>query len=133
MATRSVKITVTLEDGVHGDRMGEASSVVNLREDLLIGAFVDAAQDWYSQMVSALGTMAYRDAFPRSGRVVEQAPGQHVYDVEAALDRLKGSRNLWPDAVKECPDCPNGEYPGSMSPDSDLPRTRCARHRGMLV
>ncbi len=93
MATRSVKITVTIEDGVHGDHMGEASSIVSLRTDLLTGIFTDGAQDWYSSMVSALGTMAYRDAFPRSIRVVEQAPGKQVLDIEAALadiDRLDG-------------------------------------------
>ncbi len=93
METRSVKITVLIEDGVHGDRLGEASSVIKLRTDLLTSAFASTAQDWYSQMVSALGTMAYRDAFPRSIRVVEQAPGKQVYDIEAALadmDRLDG-------------------------------------------
>jgi hypothetical protein len=44
-------------------------------------------------MVAALGTMAYRDAFPRSIQVVEQAPGKQVLDIEAALadiDRLDG-------------------------------------------
>lgn len=95
MATRSVKITVTIEDGVHGDHMGEASSVVSLRTDLLYGLFTDGAQDWYSSMVAALGTMAYRDAFPRSGRElpVQVAKGKEVLDIEAALadmDRLDG-------------------------------------------
>jgi len=73
--------------------MGEASAIVSLRTDLLTGIFTDSAQDWYSSMVAALGTMAYRDAFPRSIRVVEQAPGKQVYDIEAALadiDRLDG-------------------------------------------
>ena len=67
MATRSVKITVTIEDGAHGDHLGEASAIVSLRTDLLTGIFTDSAQDWYSSMVSSLGTLAYRDAFPRSG------------------------------------------------------------------
>lgn len=97
MATRSVKITVLIEDGVHGDHLGEASSIVSLRTDLLTSAFASTSQDWYSQMVAALGTLAYRDAFPRSGRElpvrVEQAPGKGVLDIEAALadmDRLEG-------------------------------------------
>jgi hypothetical protein len=95
MATRSVKITVTIEDGVHGDHMGEASSIVSLRTDLLVGIFTDAAQDWYSAMVSSLGTLAYRDAFPRSGRElpVQTRSVYQPLDVAAALadiDRLEG-------------------------------------------
>jgi len=95
MATRSVKITVTIEDGVHGDHMGEASSIVSLRTDLLTSAFASTSQDWYSQMVAALGTLAYRDAFPRSGRElpvqVAHQPLDSAATLEAALvevDRL---------------------------------------------
>jgi hypothetical protein len=93
MATRSVKITVTIEDGVHGDHMGEASSIVSLRTDLLTGVFTDGAQDWYSSMVAALGTMAYRDAFPRSGRELPVQVARQPLDIAAALadvDRLEG-------------------------------------------
>lgn len=45
--------------------MGEASTTVEVRTDLLSAAFTDGAQDWYSAMVGALGTMAYMDAFPK--------------------------------------------------------------------
>jgi hypothetical protein len=66
--TRRVKIQVLLTDGVHGDELGASSVVVELRRDLLNGYDPDAAQDWYTALVSALGTTAYREAFPRIPR-----------------------------------------------------------------
>jgi hypothetical protein len=64
---RRVIIEVRITDPLRaGKILGEAASQVELRDDLLTSSFASAAQDWFSQMVSALGTMAYMDAFPRA-------------------------------------------------------------------
>lgn len=68
MNGEEVRVEVRLIDPRTGDVKGQASTVINLRTDLLTGVFVDKAQDWYSTTCSAVGTMAYREAYPRSGR-----------------------------------------------------------------
>lgn len=105
---RRIKIQVTLLDGVHGDELGRADTVVELRTDLLTAYDPGGAQDWYSSMIAALGTMAYREAFPRSGRG------------ETRREQMLKE-------VLECRDCPHGAFAsGSVTP----PYSRCVKHRG---
>jgi hypothetical protein len=62
------KVEVRIIDPETGAILGEASAVIGLRKDLLTSSFAATAQDWFSTTCSAVGTMAYREAFPRGGR-----------------------------------------------------------------
>src|SRR4051812_11719026 len=95
---RRIKIQVRLVDGVHGDELGQADTVVELRTDLLTAYDPDKAEDWYSSMVAALGTMASREASPRWG-------GGETRQ-EKMLKEGRG-----------CRDCPQGAFAsGSVPP-----------------
>lgn len=67
-----MRVEVRLIDPESGVVVGQASTEIGLRTDLLTAMDAGPAQDWYATTCSAVGTAAYREAFPRSGR---EAPG----------------------------------------------------------
>jgi len=62
---RPVHITITIVDAGSLRELGSADMGMQLDDDLLTRVFHDRAQDQYTQDVAALGTEAYRKAFPR--------------------------------------------------------------------
>lgn len=68
MDGEQTRIEVRLIDPDSGVVIGQSSTVIGLRRDLLTAPFADKAQDWYTTTCSAVGTAAYLDAFPKSGR-----------------------------------------------------------------
>jgi hypothetical protein len=63
-----VVIQVQLIDPHSREVLGQGSIEVGLRKDLLTAMDADKAQDWFSTTCAAMGTIAYREAYPRSGR-----------------------------------------------------------------
>jgi hypothetical protein len=63
-----VRIEVRIVNPDTGKVLGEASQETQLRTDLLTSAFASTAQDWFVTTCGAVGTTAYRSAFPRSGQ-----------------------------------------------------------------
>lgn len=63
-----VRVEVRLINPHNGEVLGVGSVEVGLRPDLLTAMDASTAQDWFSTTCAAMGTIAYREAYPRSGR-----------------------------------------------------------------
>ena len=68
MDGNQVRIEVRIVNPDNDEVLGQGAAEIRLRTDLLTAMNAATAQDWFATTCSAVGTMAYREAYPRSGR-----------------------------------------------------------------